>query len=584
MTNSDYQIISLGSNCLPRRLLTTYGIKPSKEEGELTCPFDLCVTPIKAVIEILKNNFSDFFDDIEFSTEKGFWVNKKYKIDFNHDKDNKEIFHERFKDRINNFKILVKNNKYTFFIYCALEKTTQQKIKQLNDAIKKYRNVKNYKIIVIDVWNSNLHNQENIEIIAYPNPYTNFHEGWWTQRGRLTEKGQKFENYIINNIKNIIQKKHKIILYPEKQYNTSRKEIYVNFVDFPNRYMDSAIFRPDKNFITDILAKHYNVIISERPDFLFYGVFGNTHEKYKDCVKIFYTQEVITPNFNECDYALAYDYIDFEDRYLRYPIYFQHFNESILDRSNITSDFAKRKFCNFIYSNDSCGDGAKLRKSFCQKLSEYKKVDCPGKVLNNMQNAISPREGDFGKGKLVFQKDYKFTIAFENNLYEGYTTEKLSQAFLANTIPIYWGNPEVTRDFNPKAFINCHDYNSLDEVIQKVIELDNDDEAYLKMLQEPCVNSDYKFDKQEQFEKFLISIIEKGNKPFNKNPNPAINKYGYVGATFEEKIKGNKRLIKTLDRERARYRLLKNLTFGKKRLRYNEKYHETKELLHKLSQ
>ena len=578
MTNSDYQIISLGSNCLPRRLLTTYGIKPSKEEGELTCPFDLCVTPIKAVIEILKNNFSDFFDDIEFNTEKGFWVNKKYKIDFNHDKDSKKDFVERFQKRIQNFKMLINNNKYTYFVYFNEKKVSESKINKLNSIIKMLKNDTTYQLIIIDIWNSKLESHDNIEIVSVLNPYDNFHEDWWTRRDRETQKGKAFEHCIIEKIKNIINRTRKIKLYPLKNFGNSRKEIYINFTDFPSPYSQK------ENDFINILSKYYNVVLSNRPDFLFYSVFGNKHEKYNNCVKIFYTGEVITPNFNECDYAIGFDYINFENRYLRYPIYFQELKESILDRSNITSDFAKRKFCNFIYSNDSCGEGAKLRKSFCQKLSEYKKVDCPGKVLNNMQNAISPREGDFGKGKLVFQKDYKFTIAFENNLYEGYTTEKLSQAFLANTIPIYWGNPEVTRDFNPKAFINCHDYNSLDEVIQKVIELDNDDEAYLKMLQEPCVNSDYKFDKQEQFEKFLISIIEKGNKPFNKNPNPAINKYGYVGATFEEKIKGNKRLIKALDRERARYRLLKNLTFGKKRLRYNEKYHETKELLHKLSQ
>ncbi len=367
---------------------------------------------------------------------------------------------------------------------------------------------------------------------------------------------------------------------------TDKKQITINFVDFPEYFTvkDTTKFNKYDNYIINILKKYYLPIITSEPDFLFYSVFGNEFEKYNDCVKIFYTSEVIVPNFNNCDYAISYDRIDFDDRSLYHPLYFDLMDKTILNKSHITPDMAKRKFCNFIYSNENFGDGAILRKDFCQKLMKYKKVDCPAKVLNNMQNAINGRTDNFNQGKLIFQKNYKFTIAFENNCSISYTTEKLVHAFLANTIPIYWGNPEVTRDFNPKAFINCHDYSSLDEVIQKVIELDNDDEAYLKMLREPCVNSDYKFDKQERLEKFLINIIEKGNKPFNKNPNPLINKYGYVGPTFEDKIKGNKRLISALDKERARYRLLKNLTFGKKRLRYNEKYHETKELLHKLSQ
>ena len=360
---------------------------------------------------------------------------------------------------------------------------------------------------------------------------------------------------------------------------TNKKQIFVKFTDFPETSYDLSL---ENNFLLKILKKYYDVKFSDTPDFLFYNVFGNNFEKYQNCTKIFFTNEVVAPNFNNCDYAIGYDYIDFENRYFRFPHTYREFDKNILDKSNITPNMAERKFCNFIYSNETYGEGAILRKEFCKQLAKYKRVDCPGKVLNNMGNAITPRQGDFTKGKLEFIKNYKFTIAFENASYEGYTTEKLVHAFLANTIPIYWGNPEVTRDFNPKAFINCHDYSSLDEVIQKVIELDNDDEAYLKMLREPCVNSDYKFDKQERLEKFLINIIEKGNKPFNKNPNPLINKYGYVGPTFEDKIKGNKRLISALDKERARYRLLKNLTFGKKRVRYNEKYQETKNLLREL--
>jgi hypothetical protein len=217
-----------------------------------------------------------------------------------------------------------------------------------------------------------------------------------------------------------------------------------------------------------------------------------------------------------------------------------------MNKEHITPDMAKRKFCNFIYSNDSNGEGAVIRKQFCQDLSKYKKVDCPGKVLNNMQNAINSRVGNFAQGKLDFQKDYKFTIAFENNLYEGYTTEKLSQAFVANTIPIYWGNPDVVKEFNPKAFINCNDYDNLDDVIKKVIELDNNDEEYLKMLKEPCMQPDYDFDKKKKLEDFLINIMEKGNKPFNKNPNPVINKYGYVEAlatNFDKSQKKDKRLF-----------------------------------------
>lgn len=579
--NDNYKIISLGSNCFPRRILTENGLKPSKEEGELSLPFDLCVTPIASLIEILQTNFEYYLKEFKYNNDLNAWFNKKYGIYYNHDTDcsidEKNKLIERFSKRINNFRKVTNEAQYIYFTIASDCKFNQTDINTLYNVLSEIKDKNSFTLVIFDFFNSNLKQTEGIEIISIPHPYHNFTEAWWNDRYRYSEEGKLFEEAVITLYADIVNKKHTLIRYKGKEEEFRKKQIFINFVDFPHPYLQSRRFTPYSNIFTDILSKHYKVIISNKPDFLFYSVFGNDFEKYENCTKIFYTDEVIAPNFNQCDYAMGYDYIDFEGRYMRYPVYFQHFNENILDRSNITSDFAKRKFCNFIYSNASCGEGAKLRYEFCQKLSEYKQVDCPGKVLNNMKDAINAREGNFAEGKLKFQKNYKFTIAFENNLYPGYTTEKLSQAFLADTIPIYWGNPEVVRDFNPKAFINCHDYNSIDEVIQRVIELDNNDEEYLKMLREPCVNSNYEFNKQQMFEDFLLGIIEKGNKPFNKNPNPAINKYGYVGEI--KTIKNDQKYLKYLKKEKNRLRIMKNITFGKKRKHYKEKYKDCKKLI-----
>ena len=42
-----------------------------------------------------------------------------------------------------------------------------------------------------------------------------------------------------------------------------------------------------------------------------------------------------------------------------------------------------------------------------------------------------------------------FTIAFKNDSYPGYTTEKIYEPMYVNSLPIYSGNPLVYRDFNP---------------------------------------------------------------------------------------------------------------------------------------
>ena len=288
------------------------------------------------------------------------------------------------------------------------------------------------------------------------------------------------------------------------------EKIKINFCDFWDE------FDYKSHFIYNILQKFYSIEISEEPDFLIYSIFGIKHLNYNNCVKIFYTGESVVPNFNECDYAIGYDDISFDDRYIRYNIFYK----TILNRKPITKNLLNRKFCNFIYSNANIGEGATLRQEFFKQLSEYKHIDAPGKVCNNMSaDNLAPRDGDWYKSKIDFIGNYKFTIAFENCASNGYITEKLFQPLNANSIPIYWGAPDVAKDFNTKAFINCNDYKNFDEIIEKIKYLDNNDEAYLNILKEPLVKTDSKFINQEQnLEKFLVNIISKGPVAYNKDP------------------------------------------------------------------
>lgn len=290
-----------------------------------------------------------------------------------------------------------------------------------------------------------------------------------------------------------------------------KKIIKIQKADFFDKYF--------KKTMETKLGKYYKLEYSDHPDFLFYSVYGTGREHYKfqDCVKIFWSAEGVMPNFNECDYAIGSYPMDVGIRYFQFP--YQGVSKSVQDREKFSDiDLSARKFCNFIYSNADNGKGAVIRQEFCKKLMSYKNVDCPGKVLNNMVDAIEPRNGNWYQGKMIFLKNYKFTIAFENVSMPGMTTEKLVQAFEAGSIPIYWGDPLVTEVFNDEAFINCNDYKGWDEVIERIKELDQDDEKYMKMLLTPPVWSGYDFESNEKLEKYLQNIIERGNVPFEKDP------------------------------------------------------------------
>ncbi len=292
------------------------------------------------------------------------------------------------------------------------------------------------------------------------------------------------------------------------------KTIKINFIDTEKGY-----FNNENNLFLDILRENYNVEISNKPDFLFYSCFGDNYKKFSNCVKIFFTNENIVPDFNETDYGIGFNNIKFDDRYLRFPEYFFKLTPEIQNKENLDNSLANRKFCNFIYSNSKNGEGAKLRIDFCKKLQEYKFVDCAGKVLHNIDLNFESRTGNWAESKIELLKNYKFTIAFENRFTNGYTTEKLYQPLMANSIPIYMGNPAVCEDFNPKAFINCNDYKNFDEVIEVVKELDNNNDKYMEMLRQPAMQENFDFDYRKKLSNFLINIIEKGNKPYVRQRN-----------------------------------------------------------------
>lgn len=174
----------------------------------------------------------------------------------------------------------------------------------------------------------------------------------------------------------------------------------------------------------------------KNPQFIIYSVFSTRHIHY-DCVRIFYTAENCRADFNFCDYAISYDFLEFGERHLRYPYYLRNLvgvdkNSAMYERGNLGAEFANRKFCSFVVSN---GKADELRSKVFDALNAYKRVDSAGKFKNNM--------GFLTDDKIAFLKDYKFNICFENCYTNGYITEKIIDAKKANSVPIYWGGDFV---------------------------------------------------------------------------------------------------------------------------------------------
>ena len=117
---------------------------------------------------------------------------------------------------------------------------------------------------------------------------------------------------------------------------------------------------------------------------------------------------------------------------------------------------------------------------FCSE--QYKKVDSFGRGLRNCDVKIPGRKEGWGRNYLDVIGKYKFMITFENINKNGVATEKIYNAFRANTMPIYFGNKYIYNIFNKGSFINCHDFENFQEVIDYIKKVDSDDELYYTIL------------------------------------------------------------------------------------------------------
>jgi len=225
------------------------------------------------------------------------------------------------------------------------------------------------------------------------------------------------------------------------------------------RFQNGLTFESFKKEVFDIegLSPLYEFEESDHPDLVVFGPYGNDIPAKGDYVRVGYFCENIKPDMTICDWAFGVP----READVKHPNYkriqWHGLDPRLLIKQPIADPekllASKRKFCNFLYSHK-----VPYREAFFTQLSKYKKVDAPGKSMNNMPGIDSLYKGDMWEIKRQFLAPYKFTIAFENDIFPGYQTEKLYDAMLAGSIPIYCGDPFVGDIFNTKSFINAAEY------------------------------------------------------------------------------------------------------------------------------
>jgi hypothetical protein len=257
-----------------------------------------------------------------------------------------------------------------------------------------------------------------------------------------------------------------------------------------------------------LLAKHYNLELSDNPDYIIDGGQSLKYmsNKYDRAIKILVNGENYVPDFNFFDYAVGFDHLKFEDRFTRQPwfAFYDEFYKMSTRDQNMPSDgeLLNREFCSFVVTNSSGADP--FRTEFFNELSKYKRVASGGRYLNNVGGPVA--------NKCDFCSRYKFNIAIENSVSPGYTTEKLMEPLTVYSVPIYYGNPTVEEDFYTDCMVRISSSDDIKRAIEEIIALDKDDDAYLKKVKARCLVHPVEW-WDRQLEDFLVHVIE---QPFEK--------------------------------------------------------------------
>jgi len=208
--------------------------------------------------------------------------------------------------------------------------------------------------------------------------------------------------------------------------------------------------------------------------------------KKTDVRRVWFTGENIRPPYgNEYDSYISFDQDDYGGKNFYFPLLYCEINfrskdwtqrrgidfktqDLLLPRQTIQQ---KPKFaCAFI------GNPEPTRLRAIEALSEFGQVDIFG-----------PHSGQAVSSKYEIAKDYRFMLCFENDVYPGYVTEKLLDAYVCGTVPLYRGDFGQESHVNRNCLINANDYGSLREFAVAVSEIDN--LHYGEIFSEPLLSS-----------------------------------------------------------------------------------------------
>lgn len=208
------------------------------------------------------------------------------------------------------------------------------------------------------------------------------------------------------------------------------------------------------------------------------------HHLGRDYVLLLESEAVLPENFKHGQLAKARKVFTWDDRIVDQRRILKIQYSFLLPEPFVLPKASKTHFCAIIAANkksDHVSELYSLRERLARILPHtgQHSLDLYGPGWH--KRAFSPRYDRFRRipcatwfgyqppkswrgvldNKLATLPQYRFSICYENVVgIPGYITEKIMDCFLAGTVPVYLGAPNITRFVPPECFIDSRDFDS----------------------------------------------------------------------------------------------------------------------------
>jgi hypothetical protein len=302
----------------------------------------------------------------------------------------------------------------------------------------------------------------------------------------------------------------------------SVQSFQANYFDFPYD------FNKEDNLLQDCLLDLYESL-PEKLSFDVYGAYPSTrildrsvkffkskvsdsgmvewlsiHNGYRQPLRaqsknLWWTFEYRRPPSGIFDATISFDLDSYSDSNFYLPLVYQY-----LDISGKKGRYVKHKKTVL-----QCMEHRQISIEQVEKRSGFVSVFMnnphPMRIraiekLNRIGNVsiFGRYNGRYVQDKVATASDYKFNLCFENDLYPGYVTEKVLEAWLSESIPLYWGD-DADGVLNPDAVVNLRDFSNLETFVEYVENLEQSPEKMAKMIGQPLFSKNCDYSKLQSF-------------------------------------------------------------------------------------